>query len=58
MKNMVEKGKIGVKKRFFRGKMGAIGLEKTRALNQNRKAKWYKMQVLFSKEDKTKDIKS
>ena len=38
--------------------MGAIGLEKTRAFNQNRKAKWYKMQVLFSKEDKTKDTKS
>ena len=55
---MAEKGKIGVKKRVFRGKMGAIGLEKTRASNQNRKAKWYKMQVLFSKEDKTKDTKS
>ena len=55
---MAEKGKIGVKKRGFRGKMGAIGLEKTRASNQNRKAKWYKMQVLFSKEDKTKGIKS
>ena len=58
MKNMAEKGKIGVKKRVFRGKMGVIGLEKTRAFNQNRKAKWYKMQVLFSKEDKTKGIKS
>ena len=58
MKNMAEKGKIGVKKRVFRGKMGAIGLEKIRASNQNRKAKWYKMQVFFSKEDKTKGIKS
>ena len=58
MKNLGKKGKTGVKKRGFRGKMGAIGLEKTRAFNQNRKAKWYKMQVLFSKEDKTKGIKS
>ena len=55
---MAEKGKIGVKKRGFRGKMGVIGLEKTRAFNQNRKAKWCKMQVLFSKEDKAKGIKS
>ena len=55
---MAEKGKIGVKKRGFRGKMGAIGLEKTRAFNQNRKAKWCKTQVVFSKRDKTKDIKS
>ena len=55
---MAEKGKTGVKKRVFSGKMGAIGLEKTRAFNQNRKAKWCKTQVIFSKRDKTKGIKS
>jgi len=55
---MAEKGKTGVKKRVFRGKMGATGLEKTRASNQNRKAKWCKTQVVFSKRDKTKGIKS
>ena len=58
MKNMAEKGKIGVKKRGFRGKMGVIGLEKTRAFNQNRKAKWCKTQVVFSKKDKTEGIKN
>ena len=58
MKNLGKKGKTGVKKRVFRGKMGAIGLEKARASNQNRKAKWCKTQVIFSKRDKTKGIKS
>ena len=28
MKNLGKKGKTGVKKRVFRGKMGVIGLEK------------------------------
>jgi len=38
---------MAIKKWFFRGKMQVIGLEKLRAGNQNRKAKWYKMQVLL-----------
>ena len=32
MKNMAEKGKTGVKKRGFRGKMGAIGLEENTSI--------------------------
>ena len=58
MRHMAEKGKTGVKKRGFSGKMGAIGLEKSAAFNQTRNAKWYKTQVVFSKKDKTKGIKS
>jgi len=57
MKNLGKKGKTGVKKRVFRGKMGAIGLEKLAVSNQNRKAKWCKTRVVFSKRDKTKGIK-
>ena len=56
MKNMARKDKMAIKKWFFRGKMQVIGLEKLRAGNQNRKAKWCKMQVVFLKEDKTKDV--
>ena len=47
MKNMARKDKMAIKKWFFRGKMQVIGLEKLRAGNQNRKAKWCKMQVLL-----------
>ena len=49
MKNMAERGEIVVKKWVFRGQKGVIGLEKLRADNQIRKAKWCKMQELFLK---------
>ena len=39
----------------FHSKKGQIGLMKFRVYNQTRKAKWCKMQALFSKIDKTKD---
>ena len=42
----------------FHSKKGQIGLMKFRVYNQTRKAKWCKMQVLFSKIDKTKDRQS
>ena len=58
MKNMAERCEIVVKKWVFRGKKGVIGLEKIRGGDQSRKAKWCKMQVLFLKTDKTKDVKS
>ena len=58
MKNMVGKGEIVVKKWDFGGKKRVIGLEKIRGDNQNRKAKWCKMQVLFLKIDKTKGTKA
>jgi len=38
------------------GKKWVIGLEKLRVGDQNRKAKWCKMQVLFLKIDKTNDV--
>ena len=47
---MAKKGKIAVKK-------WVVGLEKIRAGNQNREAKWCKMQVLLLKTDKTKGVK-
>ena len=47
---------MGVKKWGFGGKKWFLGLEKLRAGNQNRKPKWYKMQVVFLKEDKTQDV--
>jgi len=47
MKNMARKDKKAIKKRVFWGKKNGNGLEKLRAGNQNRKAKWYKMQVLL-----------
>ena len=49
IKNMAKKGEIVVKKWVFRGQKGVIGLEKLRADNQIRKAKWCKMQELFLK---------
>ena len=58
MKNLGEKGKTGVKNGFLGVKWGQLDLKKTRASNQNRKAKWCKTQVIFSKRDKTKGIKS
>ena len=48
---------MAIKKQVFRGKKCVIGVEKIRAGNQTRKAKWYKIQVLFLKTDKTKDTK-
>ena len=57
MKHMAEKGNITIKKWGFRGKKCVIGVEKIRAGNQIRKAKWCKMQVPFLKTDKTKDTK-
>ena len=53
---MAEKGKMIVKKWGFRGKKWVIGLEKLRVGDQNRKAKWCKMQVLFLKIDKINDV--
>ena len=57
MKHMAERCEIVVKKWVFRGKKRVIGFEKIRGGNQNRKAKWCKMQVLFLKIDKTKGVK-
>ena len=57
MKNMAKRGKMAIKKWGFRGKKCVIGVEKIRAGNQTRKAKWCKMQVLFLKIDITKDTK-
>ena len=57
MKHMAKKGKTTIKKWDFRVKKGIIGLEKTRAGNQTRKAKWCKTQVLFLKTDKSRDVK-
>ena len=55
---MAEKGKTGVKNGVLVVKWGQLDLKKTRASNQNRKAKWCKTQVVFSKEDKTEGIKN
>ena len=57
MKQMAKKGKTAIKKWDFRVKKGIIGLEKIRAGNQTRKAKWYKTQVSFLKTDKSRDVK-
>ena len=54
---MAKKDKIGTKKWGFRGKKCVIGVEKRRAGNQTRKAKWCKMQVLGLKIDKTQGAK-
>ena len=56
MRYMAEKGEIVVKKWVFRGKKRVIGLEKIRGGDQTRKAKWCKMQVLFSEIDKAKGV--
>ena len=55
MKNMAERGEIVVKKWDLRGKKGYFGVEKLRAGNQNRKAKWCKMQVAFLKLDQNRN---
>ena len=57
MRHMAEKGEIVVKKLDFRGEKRVIGLEKFRVGDQNRKAKWCKMQVKSLKTDKTKSVK-
>ena len=57
MKNMAERGEIVIRKWDFRGKKRVIGLEKIRGVDQSRKAKWCKMQVLFLKTDKTQGVK-
>ena len=56
MKNMAKQGKIAVKKWGFGGKKGGIGVEKIRSSNQNRKAKWCKIQVFFLKIDKLEGV--
>ena len=58
MKYMAEKGEMVVKKWGFRGYKWEIGVEKIRAGNQTRKAKWCKMQVLCLKIDKPEGVKS
>ena len=57
MKHVPQRGKITIKRWGFRGKKQVIGLIKSWAGNQTRKAKWCKMQVLFLEIDKTKDVK-
>ena len=54
---MAEKDEIGGKKWVFRCKKRVIGLEKFRAYNQTRKAKWCKMLVVCLKMDILKDVK-
>ena len=54
---MAEKSKIVAKKWDFGGKKRVIGLLKRRVGNQNRKAKWCKMQVLHLKTDETEGEK-
>ena len=49
-----KKGQKSANKYKFRSEKGQIGLMKFRVYNQTRKAKWCKMQVLFSKIDKIK----
>ena len=51
IKNRVRKGKMGVKNLLFSSKKQVFGLQKLRASNQTRKAKWCKMQVMFLKKD-------
>ena len=57
MKHMTKKGKTAIKKWGFRGKKCVFGVEKLRVGNQTRKAKWCKMQVVFSKADKHEGMK-
>ena len=54
---MAEKGKMSTEKWVFRGKMGVFGLGITRPSNQTRKVKCSKMQVLFLKTDRVRDVK-
>ena len=57
MKYVAHRGKMSTEKWVFRGKMGVFGLEINRTSNQTRKVKWYKMQVLFLKIDRVRDVK-
>ena len=52
MKKRVQKGKTPIKNGVLEAKSGYLGVEKIRGCKQTRKAKWCKMQVLFSKIDK------
>ena len=54
---MAEKGKMSTDKWVFRGKMGVFGLEINRTSNQTRKVKWCKMQFLFLKTYRVRDMK-
>ena len=54
---MTEKGKMAIKKWDFSDQMRVFGSEKIASGRLNRKAKWCKMQVLFLKTDKLKDVK-
>ena len=56
MKHRTKRGKTAIKKWGFRGKKWVIGLQKSWVGNQNRKAKWCKMQVFFLKTDKLEDV--
>ena len=58
IEKQAKKVKKSANKYKFHSKNGQIGLMKFRVYNQTRKAKWCKMQVLFSKIDKTKDEQS
>ena len=53
---MAKKGKMAAKKWGLVVKKWVIGLGKLRAGNQIRKAKWCKMQVLFSQIDKISGV--
>ena len=55
---MAEKGKTGAKNLLFSSKKQVFGLQKLRASNQTRKAKWCKMQVLGLKIDKPQGMKT
>ena len=53
---MAKKGKMAAKKWGLVVKKWVIGLGRLRAVNQIRKAKWCKMQVLFSRIDKIRGV--
>jgi hypothetical protein len=57
MKNMAQRGKTPIKMWGFGGYKREIVVEKIRAGNQTRKAKWCKMQVLGLKMDNPQDVK-
>ena len=48
---------MDIKKGYFEGKKRVSWLEKLQAGNQNRKAKWCKMQLFFLITDKREDVK-
>jgi len=54
---MAKKGKTALKKWNFLEQKRVFGLEKLRAGNQTRKAKWCKMQALFLRIDKNEGVK-